>query len=106
MPDQRERLHDIAFVRAKNAGPFWTTIDVFFGEHKGFARVVKGKAITPEKVAGLYRVDPRHVRIFELSDLDVIKVTFPRPVVQGSFADRDMHSGQQHLPLAGLVIDA
>ena len=26
------------------------------------------------------------------------------PVVQGSFAGRDIHAGQQHIPLAGLAI--
>jgi hypothetical protein len=31
-----------------------------------------------------------------------VKISFPRPVTAGSFEDRDLHAGQQHVPLAGL----
>jgi hypothetical protein len=44
------------------------------------------------------------VRLFRLSNIRVIKVSFPRPVVQGGFTDRDMHSGQQHIPLGNLRV--
>ena len=37
-------------------------------------------------------------------DLHVVKVSFPRPVVQGSLHDRDMHAGQHHVPLANVVV--
>lgn len=106
MSEQFRRLRDMAFVRAKNAGPFWTTLDVFFSGEDDFARVARAQAITPEKVAAIYHVAARQVHVFALPDLNAIKVTFPRPVAQGSFADRDMHSGQQHLPLANLVVNA
>ena len=36
--------------------------------------------------------------------LRAIKISFPRPVTQGSFTDRDMHSGQQHVLLAAVVV--
>ena len=39
-----------------------------------------------------------------LPDLRVVKVSFPRPVPQGSLRDRDMHSGQHHVPLAVLPL--
>jgi len=52
----------------------------------------------------LYQVNPATVALYRLPDIRVIKASFPRPVVQGSFADRDMHSGQQRIPLAGLPI--
>jgi hypothetical protein len=35
-----------------------------------------------------------------------VKISFPRPVPQGSLRDRDMHSGQHHVPLALLPIPA
>jgi hypothetical protein len=44
------------------------------------------------------------VGIFRLPDLRAIKISFPRPVPQGSFTDRDIHAGQQHIPLAQLAI--
>jgi hypothetical protein len=36
--------------------------------------------------------------------LRVIKVSFPRPVVEGSFGDQGIDSGQQYIPLADLPI--
>jgi hypothetical protein len=45
-----------------------------------------------------------HVRIFRLPSLRTVKISFPRPVPQGSFTDRDMHADQQHIPLAALRI--
>ena len=51
-----------------------------------------------------YQVDPAKLRIFELANLHVIKVSFPRNFVAGSFDDRDLHAGQQHVLLAGLSV--
>ena len=52
----------------------------------------------------VYQTDPATVVLYRLPNIRVIKTSFPRPVVQGAFADRDMHSGQQHIPLAQLPI--
>jgi hypothetical protein len=49
-------------------------------------------------------VDPASVKYFELPALRVVKVSFPRPVTAGSFEDRDLHGGQQHVPLAALAL--
>jgi hypothetical protein len=57
-----------------------------------------------ERIAGLYAVDPAQVELFWLPDIRVITMSFPRRVVQGSFADRDMHSGLQHISLATLLV--
>ena len=98
-------LKDVAsHVRAKNAGPFWITFDIFFDDAESFGKVVRAGDVNAETIAEAYRVDPSHVKIFELPDLQVIKVSFPRRVVQGAFEDRDMHSGQQHPPLQHLVV--
>jgi hypothetical protein len=91
-------------VRSKNAGPFWQTLDVFFGSSAAYARVVTSGAVTPAAVSALYRVEADSVRIFEMPSINVIKISFPRLVPAGSFADRDMHAGQQHVPLAGLPL--
>jgi hypothetical protein len=89
-------------VRSKNAGPFWITFDIFLRTDRDYECVSDPKAISEEVIGGLYRIDPGCVRIFHIPSLRAIKISFPRPVVQGSFYDRDMHSGQQHIPLAGL----
>lgn len=92
------------YIRSKNAGPFWQTIDIFFLGRPEFERAVAAKVITAERIGSLYSVDPEHVKIFEMAGLDVIKVSFPRAVTAGSFADRDLHAGQQYVPLASLVV--
>jgi hypothetical protein len=100
-----QTLDDIAeLVRAKNAGPFWITLDVFLADAATFDRVCASRVVDPAVIASLYDTDAADVRVFPMRDLRAIKISFPRPTVQGSFADRDMHSGQQHVPLAQLVV--
>jgi hypothetical protein len=49
-------------------------------------------------------VDPGSVKYFQLPALHAVKISFPRPVTAGSFEDRDLHGGQQHVPLAALAL--
>ena len=87
------RLGDVVLkVRSKNAGPFWVTVDVFCGSPEVFAKVVP--ALSTAEVAALYRVEPQYLKRFDIEDLSVIKFSLPRPVVQGSRDDRDMHGAQ------------
>lgn len=87
------RLGDVVLkVRSKNAGPFWVTVDVFCGSPEVYAKVVP--ALATAEVAALYRVEPQHLKRFDIEDLSVIKFSLPRPVVQGSRDDRDMHGAQ------------
>jgi hypothetical protein len=60
--------------------------------------------ITPDLIGELYQVPPCVLQIFRIPDLHVIKVSFPRPIAQGSLHDRDMHAGQHHVPLASTVV--
>ena len=94
-----------ARVRTKNAGPFWLTIDIFCATDSDYDRVAQSGALTAEVIGQLYRADPATVLLFQLPELRVIKASFPRPVVQGSFADRDMHSGQQYILLSSIPVD-
>ena len=91
-------------VRSKNAGPFWQTLDVFCGSTGAYDRIVGSGAITPAAVCDLYKIDADSIRIFEMPDINAIKISFPRLVTAGSFEDRDMHAGQQHVLLAALPI--
>jgi hypothetical protein len=95
-----------ALVRSKNAGPFWLTLDVFCDTDRAYDAVAAPGVITAERIADIYGADPDSVRIFRLPDLRVVKVSLPRPTIQGSIADRDMHAGQQHVPLARLALKA
>jgi hypothetical protein len=101
MPETPTTIGQLAEqVRAKNAGPFWMTLDVFLSTDCDYQTLVDAHAVTPERVGRLYDVDPDSVEVFHMPHIRVIKVSFPRKVTAGSFEDRDQHAGQQHVPLS------
>ena len=84
------KLGDIAQkVRSKNAGPFWLTVDVFCGTKPAFDKVRTG--LTNDRVARLFHTSADQIKRFEIPDLNVVKISLPRPVTQGDIADRDLH---------------
>ena len=95
----------VELVRSKNAGPFWLTLDVFCDDDESYERIAADGVLTAERIAATYRVDPAHVRIFRMPAIRVVKVSFPRRVPSGSIGDRDIHAGQQHVPLRNLPLD-
>ena len=98
-------VQDLAHeVRSKNAGPFWVTMELFMKDAAGYAVVADPGFLDEQRVAELYRVDGDAVQLFRIPELNVVKISFPRPVSQGSLRDRDMHMGQHHVPLAGLRV--
>ena len=60
--------------------------------------------ITEARIAELYAVPAEAVMVFRIPALNVVKISFPRPVVQGSLRDRDIHADQDHVPLASLAV--
>lgn len=76
-------------VRSKNAGPFWLTIDIFCGTASAFVQICEG--LSTERVAKVFATDPETLKRFEIPSLNVVKFSLPRPDIQGSVADRDMH---------------
>jgi hypothetical protein len=101
----RPTVGDLAeHVRSKNAGPFWQTLDVFLPDDAAYRAVADSAALDEATVGRLYGVDPATVTIYRLPSIRVVKVSFPRPTAQGGVDDRDMHAGQQHVPLARLEL--
>ena len=93
------RLADLAErVRSKNAGPFWISIDVFCGDRTRYDTIAK--ALDSDAVAAIYQIDTAELLRFEIPSLNVLKSSFPRPMVQGSKEDRDMHGAQWSVLLA------
>ena len=100
-----ETVADLAHeVRSKNAGPFWVTMEVFLRDAAGYAVVADPGFLDAPVIARLYGVAADTVQIFRIPALNVVKISLPRPVVQGSLRDRDMHAGQHHVPLALLTL--
>ncbi len=100
MTESPQTFGDLALeVRSKNAGPFWVTMELFLRDAVSYARAV---LLSEETIARLYDVRAEDVQIFRIPALNVVKISFPRPVAQGGLPDRDIHAGQHHVPLASL----
>lgn len=93
MPKLREVCRT---VRSKVAGPFWVTTDLFFDSKESYERYVQSPAISADRVAKIYGVDPEKVMHFPVPDLNMLKISYPRPTGQGGVEERDLHSGQQY----------
>ena len=76
-------------VRSKNAGPFWLTFDIFCGSAAAYT-VVQPRLDTAAVARGFDK-DPATFKRFDIPDLHVIKISLPRPTIQGAIEDRDMH---------------
>lgn len=93
------KLNDVVLkVRSKNAGPFWVTIDVFCGSDEAYEKVTK--EVSTEQVATLFQQPTSALKRFDIPHLKVVKFSLPRPIVQGSRFDRDMHGAQWAVLLA------
>lgn len=68
------------------------------------AYAIACELITEARIAELYAVPAEAVMVFRIPALNVVKISFPRPVAQGSLRDRDIHAGQHHVPLASLSV--
>ena len=90
-------------VRSKNAGPFWLTIDIFCGDAETY-QLIDSKLPT-STIASLLRQPEENLKRFSMASLNVIKFSLPRPQVQGSRLDRDMHGAQWAILLEELEID-
>ena len=90
-------------VRSKNAGPFWVTLDIFCGDAARYELVRAGLDLT--RVARAFDVPGQVIKRFDMADLNVIKISMPRPKIQGTVADLDMHGAAWAVLLAGVEID-
>jgi Domain of unknown function (DUF4387) len=91
-------------VRSKTAGPFWVTVDLFFHTEELFRRYRDAPALGAELFEHLYGTDPRLVKRQPVDNLNMIKISFPRPKPQGWMGERDMHGGQLYARLLNVEI--
>lgn len=99
-------IDDLAdVVRSKNAGPYYTTIDLFFSDPVAYRRVVSSGVLTEERIAGLYGLEPRQVYgIFALDAAQGIKITIEKLEPTDAPGNLDVMGAHQHLPVAGLEV--
>lgn len=89
-------------IRSKNAGPFWLTIDVFCGDAARFDHITQ--SLDTQTVAEAFQVGVGELKRFDIPELNVIKLSMPRPCVQGTRKDRDMHGAAWSVLLSGLPV--
>lgn len=89
----------VKYIRSKNAGPFWLTIDAFCNNMEDTARVTDAFESNRVKIASDFQVRPEDLQIYCLKKICVAKISLPRVPVEGSRNERDMHGGQQYVTL-------
>lgn len=98
-------VKDVArYVRSKNAGPFWVTLEIFCETKEDYEKIKDSKNVTAKKIAELYNAEESKVKSFYVDSINVIKFSFPRSTPQGHKYENDMHSGQQYILLANTEI--
>lgn len=102
------KISELAKVlRSKNAGPFLTTIDIFFESKENYERVKSSGVITKELVAKLYGIPLEDVMgpLYYEPALG-IKVTIVKPghMASGDPECKDTLGAQQHVPFLGIDV--
>jgi hypothetical protein len=92
------------YVRSKQAGPFWVTIDLFFDGPENYRKYHASEALNADAIQRLYGADPALVKRIPVDDLSVLKISFPRSTPQGGMVERDMHAGQQYVRLLNIEL--
>ena len=92
------------YVRSKNAGPFWMTIDIFCENRNQFEAFKNSANFSKENIAERYSTEAEKVKMFFVDDLNTIKISVPKEKASGYRYERDMHSGQQYYRLLDLEL--
>ena len=87
------------YIRSKNAGPFWLTIDAFCNNVEDTERVAAAFENNRAKIAADFQVKSEDLQIYCLKNIFVAKISLPRVPIEGSRNERDMHGGQQYVSL-------
>jgi hypothetical protein len=96
--------HLAQVIRSKNAGPRRLTLDVMFASDADYQKAAQSPALSPARIAPLYRLAPDDVAVMPYPLGRAIKITLPRPIMSGDPGDRDVYGAQQHEPLLEIEI--
>ena len=89
----------VKYIRSKNAGPFWLTIDAFCNNVEDTERVAAAFENNRAKIAADFQVKSEDLQIYCLKNIFGAKISLPRVPIEGSRNERDMHGGQQYVSL-------
>lgn len=93
------------YVRSKNAGPFWVTVEIFCKDKENYEIVKHSKNINIDTIISLYGAERSMVKQFHCDSINVIKFSWPRKKSSGSMGEFDMHFGQQYVLLAETEVE-
>ncbi|MDH6565502.1 hypothetical protein M2160_000523 [Streptomyces sp. SAI-117] len=93
-----------SLVRSKNAGPFTLTFDFMCHDQAAYDALVASGFLNRELFADLYGTDPADILLVNHPLALAVKVSLPRPTVQGDLRDSDCYAGQQYGPLMDLAV--
>ncbi len=80
----------------------WLTIDIFCGDAARYEHI--SRFLETERVATAFAVPTQTIKRFDIAELNVVKISFPRPTVQGTRNDRDMHGAAWAVLLAEMTL--
>ncbi len=92
------------YVRSKNAGPFWITVDFFFEDDHAFKAYSEHPVFQPDGIALTFATPSAQVKRQSLPELNVVKVSYPRRAPQGGVLEREHARGQQYVRLLELEV--
>ncbi len=99
------KLRDVAqLIRSKNAGPFELTFDFMFARFEDYRRVRDSGVLNKEVFCRMYGTPVEDVQVFSVDAARGIKVTIPRPIMQGDLEDSDSYGCQWFPPLIDLEV--
>jgi hypothetical protein len=93
----------VKYIRSKNAGPFWLTIDAFCNSVEDTRKVSDAFKRESDYISKIFNIEVENILIFCLEDIQVAKISLPRVPVEGSRDERDMHGGQQYVSLLDIL---
>ncbi|MBE8475430.1 DUF4387 domain-containing protein [Streptomyces justiciae] len=93
-----------SLVRSKNAGPFTLTFDFMCHDQAAYDALVASGFLNRDLFAALYGADPADILLVNHPLALAVKVSLPRPTVQGDLNDSDCYAGQQYAPLMDLAV--
>ncbi|MFD0319057.1 DUF4387 domain-containing protein [Streptomyces flavalbus] len=94
-----------SLVRSKNAGPFTLTFDFMCHDQAAYDALVATGFLNEDLFSRLYGADPRDILLVNHPRALAVKVSLPRPHVQGDPRDSDCYAGQQYAPLMDLRVE-
>jgi hypothetical protein len=93
-----------SLVRSKNAGPFTLTFDFMCHDQDAYDSLVATGFLNKDLFATVYDTDPDKILVVNHPLALAVKVSLPRPIVQGDLHDTDCYAGQQYAPLMDMEI--